>query len=133
LATKCMAWQNRTGQSAQMMCGHCVFRDLLPNFIPCDFVLEAPFWNLSSDFQGRIEPPRPSCDAQPSLLNVFSKLMCKVQQDGTWWPKVWQKWSTFGRLDLVLCQKVKEFLYFWHFRGRFLDAIRAIIPAIGKR
>ena len=40
-----------------MMCGYCVFRDLLPNFIPCDFVLEAPFRNLSSDFQGRIEPP----------------------------------------------------------------------------
>lgn len=60
---------------------------------------------------------RTSGDAQPSLLNVFSKLMCKVLQDGTWWPKVWQKWSTFGRLDSVLCQKVKEFLYFWHFWG----------------
>ena len=85
--------------------------------MPLDFVLEAPFRNLSPDFQGRIEQPRTSCDVQPSLLNVFSKLMCKVLQDGTWWPKVWQKWSTFGRLDLVLCQKVKEFLYFWHFRG----------------
>ena len=35
-----------------MMRGHCVFRGLLPNFIPWDFVLEAPFRGISMDFHG---------------------------------------------------------------------------------
>jgi hypothetical protein len=33
-----------------------------------------------------------------------------MQQDGASLPKVWQKWSIFGMLDLVLCQKVN--IYF---------------------
>ena len=106
----CTAWRNRTGPSAQMMRGHCVFWGLLPNFIPWDFVLEAPFRNLSPDFQGRIEPPRPSCVAQPSLLNVFPNLCVKRGKMAHMLSKV-KNFLCFCQSALVTMSKSNQIFY----------------------
>ena len=110
LATKCTARQNRTEQSVQMMRGHCFFRGLPPNSRRRIFVRESPFRNLSPDFQGRIEPPRPSCVAQPSLLNVFPNLCVKRGKMAHMLSKV-KNFLCFCQSALVAMSKSNQIFY----------------------
>lgn len=93
-----------------MLRGYFVFRVLLPNFKFSGFAQKPPFGNLSPDFLDGIEPHRPYCDAQPSLLNVFPNLCVKRGKMAYMLSKV-KNFLCFCQSALVAMSKSNQIFY----------------------